>query len=96
MEIGRTDNISGAGGIESRRIQKTGKPSEASPAKKSEDSVEISDAAKYISQLLSSTDNRSEKIDRVRKEVESGVYESDEKLKSAINRLIDEEDMSAE
>jgi len=54
------------------------------------DSVEVSTAAQMLAKLADLPDVRQDLVDRVRAEIESGDYETPEKLEAAIDGLIDE------
>lgn len=54
------------------------------------DRVDISDRAKFLSQLAAMPDKRSELVDRVRRELAEGSYETTERLDAAISNLLDE------
>jgi len=54
------------------------------------DRVDISDRARYLSKLSSLPDVRQELVDRVRKEIAEGTYETPEKLDQALASLIED------
>jgi hypothetical protein len=54
------------------------------------DRVDISDRAKFLSQLAAMPDERSELVDRVRRELAMGTYETSERLDAAVSNLLDE------
>lgn len=54
------------------------------------DRVDISDRAKFLSQLAAMPDERSELVDRVRRELAEGTYETSERLDAAVSNLLDE------
>lgn len=54
------------------------------------DRVELSRAAKYLSQLRAEPEQRTDLINRVRAEIESGTYLSDDKLDQAADQLLDD------
>ena len=55
------------------------------------DQVELSRTAQLLSKVHDLPDVRQDVVDRVRAEIESGQYETPEKLDAAIQRLIEEE-----
>ena len=64
------------------------------PVRAGEDRVELSDAARYLEKLKKLPAIRTDKVDRLREAVESGEYDSEEKLRIAIDRMIqDVEDL---
>jgi negative regulator of flagellin synthesis FlgM len=54
------------------------------------DRVELSDRARYLSKLAALPDVRSELVERVRREIAAGSYETDERLDGAVSHLLDE------
>ena len=62
----------------------------ASPAAEA-DRVELSDFARYLDQLRQLPDIRQSVIDRVRQAIDSGTYETDDKLNAAIDQWAREE-----
>jgi len=52
-----------------------------------EDRVEVSDMARYLAKLRETPGIRQDLVDRVRDEIESGAYESPEKIEQAIDEL---------
>jgi len=54
------------------------------------DRVEFSQMAQYLSQLQSEPTERTDLINRVRSEIQAGTYLSDDKLDSAANDLLDD------
>jgi flagellar biosynthesis anti-sigma factor FlgM len=59
-------------------------------APRAADSVEFSDAARYLSQLKENEPVREDLVSRIRSQIESGTYESDAKLDAAIDALVDD------
>ena len=54
------------------------------------DRVELSDHARFLGQIGQLPDGRVDLVQQVRHAISSGEYESDDKLKIAISRLIDD------
>ena len=54
------------------------------------DHVDISPEADFVSQVHELPDVRMDRVNEIRAEIESGAYESDEKLDIAVGRLLDE------
>ena len=52
-----------------------------------QDTVEISDMARYLSELKKLPEIRQDKVDTARQAIASGTYETPEKLDTAISRL---------
>jgi len=55
-----------------------------------EDRVEVSDMARYLARLRETPGIREDLVDRVRGEIESGAYESPEKIEKAIDELVED------
>ena len=54
------------------------------------DSVELSGAAKYLSQLKNEPPQRTDLINRVKAEIEAGEYLTDDKLSAAADHLLED------
>ena len=91
MEINKTDGISGSGGIEPRKLQKTppATPQEPVSAPQS-DQVDISTAAQLISKVTSLPGVRQDMIEQFRQEILSGKYETPERLGGALEKFLSE------
>ena len=57
---------------------------------RTDDRVEFSQVAQYLSKLQSEPNQRTELINRVRGEIQSGTYLTDDKLESAAGDLLDD------
>ena len=87
MDVGRTEGVSGPGGIERRKID-AARIRKAESAPPPSDKVEISEGGRLLSEALSLPPTRSEKIEEVRRLIESGKYDTRERLEGAIDRLL--------
>ena len=87
MDIGRTEGVGGPGPIQGPK-----KPAPITPPREiaSADRVEISERAQLISEALSLPQVRSERIDEVRKLIESGRFDTDARLQGALDRFLEE------
>ncbi len=56
-----------------------------------EDQVEISDKARFLSQIADMPDIRQEKVDQIRQQLAEGTYDINGKLSMALDKFIDEE-----
>lgn len=54
------------------------------------DQLDISPEADLVSRVREVPDIRADRVAQIRAEIESGVYETDEKLDIALDRLLDE------
>jgi negative regulator of flagellin synthesis FlgM len=62
----------------------------ASKARRGDDRVEVSDAARFLAKLNSMPEVRSELVERVRGEIAGGAYDTQEKFDLALDAMIDE------
>ena len=62
----------------------------ASASGRSSDSVQFSSAAQLLSKLHELPETRKDLIDRIRAEIKSGTYDTDEKLNAALDGAIDD------
>lgn len=63
---------------------------EASPPRRGTDQVEVSDMAYYMSQLRSLPPVRQDLIDQVRSQINSGTYDTPQKVDAAIEAMFDD------
>ena len=56
-----------------------------------EDQVEISDKARFLSQIADMPDIRQEKVNQIKQQLADGTYDINGKLPMALDKLIDEE-----
>ena len=61
-----------------------------SEVKKQQDQVEISQIARFMSQIAAMPDIRQEKVEEIRQQLASGNYDLDEKLPAALEKLLEE------
>ncbi len=54
------------------------------------DEISISQEANLLSQIEDIPDVRQERVDQIRAEIASGVYETEERMDIAVSRLLDE------
>ncbi|MEZ6242581.1 MAG: flagellar biosynthesis anti-sigma factor FlgM [Phycisphaerales bacterium] len=64
--------------------------SDAESSRRAGDRVEVSDLARYLAKLRQVPSVRQEMVDQVRQQIESGVYESPEKIEAAIDAMVRE------
>ena len=62
----------------------------AAPKAAKADQADISDQARFIEKLSRMPEVRAEKVEAARQAIAEGVYDSDEKLRAAVERLLDE------
>lgn len=61
---------------------------DSSASKPKSDSVSVSSEAQFLSSLSQIPDVRQEKIDEIKKAIKDGTYLTDEKLSSALDKLV--------
>jgi anti-sigma28 factor (negative regulator of flagellin synthesis) len=89
MDIGRADGVQGPGGI--RGSRQVNRPQHAKPAgEKPADSVEISDMARLVSEATNLPKVRQDKIDQIRALIDSGKFDTPERLAGAIDEFLRE------
>ncbi len=93
--IGITSGFSGLSGIgrtasETNARNATTAASEPQRRADVRDRVEVSDHARYLDSLRSMPPIRAEKVAEIKAQIEAGTYETDEKLATAMNRLLEE------
>lgn len=89
MEIQGPGNINKASRIEpTRSVNRAEETGQSTPVSR-EDAVELTEISKLLSRLSSTPEIRHERVEAIRQEIERGEYLSDDKLNSAVNRLID-------
>jgi len=85
-------NTNAAAGVGRIRSEQVSRPDAAQhdtrtrPAR-SKDQVELSNVARYLSELKTGPAVRSDLIDRVRQEIDAGRYDTPEKLEAAIDGI---------
>ena len=62
----------------------------AAAVDKSEDQVQISDKAVYLSKIAALPDIRQEKVDTIKQAISKGIYDVEGKLSPALDRFLDE------
>lgn len=65
-------------------------PETAGPGR-DRDQVELSHTAQLLSRIHELPDMRQDLIDRIREQIQSGTYETPEKIEQAIQKLVEEE-----
>ena len=90
MDIGKTDGVGGPGRIDGpnkiSRVAPSVTPSGASRA----DKVDLSLKAAMISKAMSLPQVRAERVTEIKKLIEAGRFETDNRLEWAINRFLTE------
>ena len=90
MNIQQTGGVGGPQPVQPNRP--AAKAYEASAAAKSApvDQAEISDKARFLDKISRAPEIRTEKVEAARRAIAEGVYDSEEKVRAAVERLLDE------
>ncbi len=89
MHVYGPAHLHGAQAINAPHISRLSEP--AAPRSAAiEDELQISDAAQMMDRVHDMPDIRQDLVQRIRAEIASGGYETDEKLDVALGRLLDE------
>ena len=90
MDIGRTEGVGGPGRVEGpQKISKVTPPSGPSGSAPL-DQVDISARAHLTSEALALPAVRAERVQEVKKLIESGRFETDARLQGALDRFLSE------
>lgn len=89
MEIQRTPGVSGPTPIEGKRVESAG-PTQSMGTPGVADRVEISEAARLLAQVRNVPEMRMDRIAELKRQIESGEYETEEKLRVAVDRFLEE------
>jgi len=89
MEVERPRKVDRTGKISAKKTGRTSSGRGAA-ASRSTDAVEISSMAQFMEKVSKLPEVRIEKIMRVKKQIEKGEYETEEKINIAIDRLLSE------
>jgi negative regulator of flagellin synthesis FlgM len=90
MEIFGAGGTQGPQAVYPRLASFTVEAGEASPLQPSRDRVEISPIGRMLEGVAQMPEIRHEKVEAIRQQIASGVYETPEKLEIALDRLMEE------
>lgn len=90
MKIHGIGPVHGPHSIQGPQRPQIARPPQQSRATAGVDQVDISPKAQILSQVRDIPEIRTERVAEIRAAIESGVYETDEKLDIALDRLLDE------
>lgn len=90
MEVGRTDGVHGPGRIQGKKPVGQVSSSQGPSAPVPTDRLELSDKARFISEILSQPKVRDDKVQNIRRLIESGTFEDPERLRSTVDRFLEE------
>jgi len=69
------------------RISRPAEPAAGSPI---QDELQISDAGRLVEKVHDLPDVRQDRVNQIRAQIAEGTYETEEKLRIALGRLLDE------
>ena len=87
MDIGRTDGVGGPGRIDGPNKIARSVPSAAQGAK-SADKVDLTHKASMVSKAMSLPAARAERVAEIKHLIESGQFETNDRLEWSINRFL--------
>ena len=94
MHIYGPTHVHGPQNIGAPHTNRTSKPEAANSAAPISDELQISPAAQEAAHLVEQVnqipDIRQDRVDEIRAQINAGTYETDEKIQTAVERLLDE------
>jgi anti-sigma28 factor (negative regulator of flagellin synthesis) len=88
MDIGRTDGVGGPGRIDGPNKIARSMPSAAPSGSKPADKVDLTQKASMVSKAMSLPAARAERVAEIKHLIESGRFETNDRLEWAINRFL--------
>jgi negative regulator of flagellin synthesis FlgM len=90
MQIYGTSQIHGAQPISSPHVTRGAASTPASPTSVGGDRLDISEAGQIAGRMSEIPDVRAERVSEIRTAILNGTYETEAKLSTALERLLDE------
>jgi negative regulator of flagellin synthesis FlgM len=90
MQVYGPAHLHGAQPVGPPHSARTPKPSAPDAGGPIQDELHISDEARLLEKVRDLPEVRQERIDRIRQQIAAGTYETEEKLRIALGRLLDE------
>lgn len=90
MEIHGAGNVSGPDPIQPANRLRSTYPSTPTGPAATGDSVEISELARLKARLEQVPDIRMDRVESLRKQIEAGTYETEEKFSEVVDRLLED------
>ena len=90
MEINGAGRIDSSEAIRGPQQARAIEPQQSTESVHEMDQIDISPAAELVSQVADLPDIRADRVAEIRAQIDSGVYETEEKLDIAMGRLLDE------
>lgn len=89
MQIHGPARVHGAQPLSAPHPARAASPGAQSPVSGA-DQLDISQPTDFVEQVKQLPEIRAERVEQIRAEMEAGVYETDDKLDAALERLLDE------
>jgi negative regulator of flagellin synthesis FlgM len=89
MDVQGIGSLHGAFPVKPVSEAAAAKPAESTVPLAPQDEVEISSAARLMQDLEVDTDLRSERLAQIKAAIDDGTYETEDKLKIAVERLLE-------
>lgn len=90
MDVHPAGGVSGAQPVQPNRAAAQAAKAHAATKLPRTDQAEISDQARFLEKLSRLPEVRADKVESVRREIAEGAYDTDERLRAAVQRLLDE------
>ena len=90
MQIYGPAHLHGAQPVGPPHAARVSKPSAPDAGGPIQDELHISDEARLLDKVHDLPEVRQERIDQIRQQIAAGTYETEEKLRVALGRLLDE------
>ncbi len=90
MNIQQTGGAQGPQPVQPARPAAKAYAAAAAPKTAKVDQAEISDQARFLEKLTRFPDIRTEKVEAARAGIADGSYDSEDKIRAAVERLLDE------
>ncbi len=90
MQVYGPTHLHGAQGIGPPHATRVSRPAEATAGSPIQDELQISDAGRLVEKVHDLPEIRQDRVDQIRAQIADGTYETDEKLRIALGRLLDE------
>ncbi len=90
MQVYGPAHLHGAQSIGPPHAQRVSQPAETAAGAPIQDELQISDAGRLVEKVHDLPEIRQDRVNQIRAQIAAGTYETDEKLRIALGRLLDE------
>ena len=90
MIVNETGGVQGPSPIQPQRNVAGSYQKSAPESARKADKAEISDLARFLSNLTETDEIRHDKVAEIRAQIEAGTYETDAKLSEAVDKLLED------